>query len=242
MTTGSAQDRVFAKRLKQIKSFEFDQSVADVFQDMISRSVPGYPVLMQMTGLFADIFVQPKSRVYDLGCSLGVATRIISKVSHEAAPEIIAIDNSIAMIEKCREDPFQPENVEWICDDIQKMEINNASMVVLNLTLQFLPPQNRDDLIRKIWEGLNPGGILFLSEKVELDDELENDRMVELYQAFKKSRGYSELEISQKRAALEKVLIPDTPRQHSDRLEQAGFSEVYECFRCFNFCAYLAIK
>jgi tRNA (cmo5U34)-methyltransferase len=115
-------------------------------------------------------------------------------------------------------------------------------MVVLNLTLLFIDRDQRQSLITGIARGLNEGGVLVLSEKVLLDPELENQRMVQLHQAFKKMRGYSDLEISQKRTALENVLLPDSQAMHQQRLKQAGFSEVYQCFRCFNFVSYLAIK
>ena len=242
MSRESSRDQVFAKALKEIKAFEFDESVAAVFHDMISRSVPGYPLLLRLTGLFADIFIQPGSRVYDLGCSLGEATQIIASQSEDSRPEIIAIDNSEAMIDKCRQSNRSKHEIEWRCEDIRNTRIENASMVVLNLTLQFLQPSDRTALIQAIYRGLNPGGVLFLSEKVVFEQQTENDRMVQLYQAYKKTMGYSDLEISQKRSALEKVLIPDSEQQHQDRLQQAGFSEIYQCYRCFNFCAYLAIK
>jgi tRNA (cmo5U34)-methyltransferase len=237
-----SQDRVFAKSLSEVKAFEFDETVARVFQDMISRSVPGYGLLLHMIGLYANIFVQAHSRVYDLGCSLGAASRIIAGQTSEIEPEIIALDNSESMILKCREHRQNQANIEWRCEDIQNTRIDNASMVVLNLTLQFLDPADRGNMLEKILRGLNPGGVLILSEKVIFDLPAENERMVELYHAFKKTRGYSDLEISQKRSALENVLIPDSDRLHQQRLQDIGFAEVYQCFRCFNFISYLAIK
>lgn len=242
MSDELSQDRVFAKSLSEVKAFEFDETVARVFQDMISRSVPGYGLLLHMIGLYANIFVQAHSRVYDLGCSLGAASRIIAGQTSEIEPEIIALDNSESMILKCREHRQNQANIEWRCEDIQNTRIDNASMVVLNLTLQFLDPVDRGNMLEKILRGLNPGGVLILSEKVIFDLPAENERMVELYHAFKKSRGYSDLEISQKRSALENVLIPDSDRLHQQRLQDIGFAEVYQCFRCFNFISYLAIK
>ena len=115
-------------------------------------------------------------------------------------------------------------------------------MVVLNLTLQFLPPQERQYLLERIFRGLDSGGVLVLSEKVEFEDDNENERMRELHQAFKKTMGYSDLEISQKRTALENVLVPDDESVHRHRLREIGFTEVYQCFRCFNFASFLAIK
>jgi len=237
-----SKDRVFSRALSDVRAFEFNETVANVFQDMISRSVPGYALLLHMIGLYADIFIQPSSRIFDLGCSLGEATLIIADRAEHIDCEIIAVDNSAAMISKCEQLPDALNKIEWRCEDIRQTEISNASMVVLNLTLQFLPPEERPALLGKIFQGLNPGGILVLSEKVVFEDATESERMVQLYQGFKKTMGYSDLEISQKRNALENVLIPDSEQQHLQRLNDAGFGEIYQCFRSFNFVSYLAIK
>ena len=242
MSEESSKDRVFARALSDVRAFEFNETVANVFQDMISRSVPGYALLLQMIGLYADIFIQPGSRIFDLGCSLGEATLVIADRAKDNDCEIIAVDNSAAMISKCEQLPLSPQSIEWRCEDIRQTDISNASMVVLNLTLQFLPPEERPALLQQIFQGLNPGGVLVLSEKVVFDDASENERMVQLYQGFKKTMGYSDLEISQKRNALENVLIPDSEQQHFRRLDDAGFDEIYQCFRSFNFISYLAIK
>ncbi|MCP4878197.1 MAG: carboxy-S-adenosyl-L-methionine synthase CmoA [Gammaproteobacteria bacterium] len=242
MSDQGEQDRVFAKRLSDVKAFEFNDTVANVFHDMISRSVPGYALLLHMIGLYADIFIQPSSRVYDLGCSLGEATLVIADQVDELNCEILAIDSSAAMIDKCRQHETGQDKISWYCEDIRQTKIYDASMVVLNLTLQFLPPEERMSLLEEIYRGLNCGGILVLSEKVVFHDDAESERMVQLYQGFKKTMGYSDLEISQKRNALENVLIPDSDRQHFQRLKDIGFDEVYQCFRSFNFVSYLAIK
>ena len=242
MSDESGRDRVFAKRLQDVRAFEFNETVADVFHDMISRSVPGYGLLLRMIGLYADIFVQPETRVYDLGCSLGEATLVIADQTESIGSEIIAVDNSPAMIDKCRQYQRHRQRIDWRCEDIQRVPINRASLVVLNLTLQFLQPEERWSQLQRIYSGLVPGGVLVLSEKVEFSGELEGRRMMQLYQAYKKTMGYSDLEISQKRNALENVLIPDSEEVHERRLHELGFSEVYQCFRGFNFVSYLAIK
>ena len=242
MSGEGSKDRVFSRALSDVKAFEFNETVASVFQDMISRSVPGYALLLHMIGLYASIFIQPGSRIFDLGCSLGEASLVIAERTDSIDCKIVAVDNSAAMIAKCEQQVAFPNKIEWCCEDIRQTEINNASMVVLNLTLQFLPPEERLTLLQKIFQGLNPGGILVLSEKVEFADAIENERMVQLYQGFKKTMGYSDLEISQKRNALENVLIPDSEQQHLQRLNEVGFDEIYQCFRSFNFVSYLAIK
>ena len=236
------RDRVFSKPLSDVKAFEFNESVTRVFRDMISRSVPGYELLLRMIGLYANVFVQNHSRVYDLGCSLGEVAHIVAEQTVELECSIVAVDNSPSMINRCRELHPDTLNIDWICGDIQSVPIDNASLVVLNLTLQFIDPTEREAMIARIFCGLNPGGILVLSEKIILDKVQDDKRMVQLHQAFKKTQGYSDLEISQKRTALEQVMLPDHEKQLYQRLEKAGFNEIYQCFRCFNFVSYLAIK
>ncbi len=241
MNDSSAKDQVFAKPLSEVKAFEFNESVSQVFRDMISRSVPGYELILRLIGLFANLFVENDSRVYDLGCSLGEASIITASQADAENFSIVAVDNASSMIEKCRQ--LKPNvDIDWRCEDIQQVKIENASMVILNLTLQFIDQNRRQELLERIYQGLNPGGVLVLSEKVIMDQCDENHRMIQLHQAFKKTQGYSELEISQKRTALENVLVPDLESQLQARLHDAGFKEVYQCFKCLNFVSYLAIK
>ncbi|MDH3221615.1 MAG: carboxy-S-adenosyl-L-methionine synthase CmoA [Gammaproteobacteria bacterium] len=242
MARSNGRDRVFSKPLSDVRAFEFNETVANVFHDMISRSVPGYSLLLRMIGLYADIFAQPGSLVFDLGCSLGEASLVIADQTRNIDCQVVAVDNSQAMIDKCRQHRDAGGSIEWRCEDIRQTSIENASMVVLNLTLQFLPPAQRKGLLARIYTGLNPGGVLVLSEKVVFTDATESDRMTQLYLGFKKTMGYSDLEISQKRNALEDVLVPDSAELHYDRLKAIGFDEVYQCFRGFNFVSYLAIK
>jgi tRNA (cmo5U34)-methyltransferase len=228
--------------LADVKAFEFNEEVASVFHDMISRSVPGYSLLLRMIGLYAGIFVTPGSRVYDLGCSLGAASLVVAEQTQDLDCRIIAVDNSAAMIRKCRQHDTRGGRIDWRCEDIRQTALQSASMIILNLTLQFLPPEERPEMLERIFNALDSGGVLVLSEKIVFDDELENARMTELYQGYKKTMGYSDLEISQKRNALENVLVPDSGSEHVERLRSAGFGEIYPCFRAFNFVSYLAIK
>lgn len=242
MSEDSGRDRIFSRQLADVKAFEFDQEVAEVFHDMISRSVPGYSLLLRMIGLYAGIFVTPGSRVYDLGCSLGAASLVISEQAKDSDCRIIAVDNSPAMIDKCRQYGTREGRIDWLCDDIRRTPLESSSMVILNLTLQFLQPEERPVLLERVFRALDSGGVLVLSEKIVFEDSLEDARMTELYQGYKKTMGYSDLEISQKRNALENVLVPDPGTEHIERLRNLGFAEIYPCFRAFNFVSYLAIK
>lgn len=239
------KDSIYASPLAEIEAFKFDAKVADVFPDMIQRSVPGYQAIIAAIGLLAGRFARPDSACYDLGCSLGAAT--FSMLQHIDAPHcrIVAVDNSAAMISRFHE-RLQKEapnaNVEIRCADIRDMAIENASIVVLNFTLQFIPVEDRPDFLYKIQEGMLPGGLLILSEKLRFDDARQQELQTDMHHAFKRAQGYSELEISQKRSALENVLIPETFKAHQSRLLEAGFNSAEVWFQYFNFASILALK
>ena len=238
------QDKLFASHQKVV-DFAFDDAVADVFPDMIRRSVPGYETVISLLGVFAGQYCKEDSNVYDLGCSLGAATLAMHRQTSSKKLKHICIDNSEAMVKRCesRLARHMPESdLDVICEDIETTNITNASLVVINFTLQFLTPESRFTLLQNIYEGLMPGGALVLSEKIVFDDDRENQQQIEWYHNMKRSNGYSDLEISQKRAALENVLIPDTLAQHQQRLEKAGFADSYQWFQSFNFISLVALK
>jgi tRNA (cmo5U34)-methyltransferase len=239
------KDRIYADPIAEVAAFRFDDDVARVFPDMIKRSVPGYTTIISMTGLLAGRFSRPHTRCYDLGCSLGASTLAMRQSIRREDCSIIGVDNSAAMIERCHniiETDCHSVPVELICGDINEVTIENASVVVLNFTLQFVPPAQRAALIQHIADGLHPGGIMILSEKVSFADKQLNQLNIDLYHQFKKDNGYSDLEIAQKRDALENVLIPETLDQHRQRIASAGFSSCDVWFQCFNFASLIALK
>lgn len=239
------KDQLFAAPIQQLGDFCFDEKVVEVFPDMIQRSVPGYSNIISAIGMMTARFVQPNSNLYDLGCSRGAATQIMRKNVPYADCRIIGIDNSEPMVERCRQHlgAFKSEvPVEILLGDVMDCEIQNASVVVLNFVLMFIDPELRMALLRKIYAGLNPGGILILSEKFRFDDDEISKLLVELHLDFKRANGYSELEISQKRTMLENVLRSDTVESHQQRLKEAGFDHVDLWFQCFNFGSMIAIK
>ena len=240
------QDEIYASPLNEIIDFDFDEKVAEVFPDMIQRSVPGYGTMISTIGILAAKYAQPNSRCYDLGCSLGAVSLSMRQRINQPGCKVIAVDNSEAMIERGLEllasDSSSRVPVEMVCADIQDIAIADASVVVLNFTLQFIPLDDRLALITRIHKGLKPGGVLILSEKMAFDDQIKQDFHTEAHHDFKRANGYSNLEISQKRTALERVMIPESLNCHKRRLQEAGFpmSEVW--FQCFNFASMAAIK
>ncbi|MFI3135947.1 MAG: carboxy-S-adenosyl-L-methionine synthase CmoA [Methylococcaceae bacterium] len=239
------KDSLYSSPLNGISRFEFDESVVNVFPDMIQRSVPGYAAIIHAIGLLAGRFAQPHSCCYDLGCSLGAATLSMRQHITAEGCRLIAVDNSPAMIKQLHRQLADTPNalpVEIQCADIRDIDISNASVVVLNFTLQFIPVADRHAFLQKIYQGLLPGGLMILSEKLQFDDPRQNELQTDMHHAFKKAQGYSDLEISQKRNALENVLIPETFQQHQQRLLAVGFSSAEVWFQYFNFASMVALK
>lgn len=241
----SNTDLIFSNKQSQVKDFTFDAQVVEVFPDMISRSVPGYNTIIDTIGRLSQHYVTENSNVYDLGCSLGAATLAMRKAITANGCQIIGVDNSPAMVERCRMhvNAFKGQTPVIINEaDIMDVEIHNASMVVLNFTMQFIEAEKRTKLINKIYQGLTPGGILLLSEKLIHEDDVCNALLIDLHHDFKRANGYSELEIAQKRTALENVMKPDSLQCHQNRLSTAGFNHSTVWFQCYNFFSLVAIK
>lgn len=238
-------DNIYAKYQDDVARFVFDSKVVSVFDDMIRRSVPGYAAVLGITKVFAEQYAVEGSNLYDLGCSLGTAAIAMRKGIKTENCKIIAVDNSPAMIERCRENienDVSDVPVDIVLADICNIPIEKASVVCMNYTLQFLPASGRDEMMKKIYAGMLDGGVLILSEKIKYSDKDEQDFQTEMYHNFKRLNGYSRLEISQKRKALENVLIPDTLEEHYKRLTSCGFKNIYLWFKCFNFISLAAFK
>jgi tRNA (cmo5U34)-methyltransferase len=240
-----SRDTLYADPLSEQGLFVFDDSVARVFPDMIKRSVPGYPTIVAMTGLLAGKYAIAGSSLYDLGCSLGASTLAMRQNIQQPDCRIISIDNSTAMLEHCRtviETDTHETPVNLTCADLQDVVIANASVVVLNFTLQFIPREQRDKVIGDIYQGLLPGGVMVLSEKVSFEDPNLNELNIDLHHQFKRANGYSDLEVARKRNALETVLLPETLGEHKQRMTDAGFKSCDVWFQCFNFASLVALK
>ena len=242
-----SRDDIFSLPRDRVGQFRFDDQVAEVFPDMISRSVPGYASILSVIEQLAERFVKPETNVYDLGCSLGAATQLIRNQAPKSST-IHAVDNSAAMINRLEEKLATHEAQEPLCDvqlhlaDITDLEMSNASMVVLNFTLQFVPAPKRRDLLSQCFDALVPGGVLLLSEKVCFENDDDQELLTELHLDFKRACGYSELEIAQKRTSLENTLIPESITTHLGRLRDVGFPIATPWFQCFSFVSVLAIK
>ncbi|RBQ31287.1 carboxy-S-adenosyl-L-methionine synthase CmoA [Aliarcobacter vitoriensis] len=233
-------DKVFNKTIS--KQFEFDEEVASVFDDMLDRSVPFYKQMQKLSISFANNFLEDGSNVYDLGCSTASTLIELSK-SSKYNLNLVGIDNSNAMLERAskKAKAFGVE-IELLNADIFDVDLKDAKVVFSNYTLQFIRPLNREKLVKKIYDSLEDGGVFIFSEKLVSKNSFLNKQFIDEYYSFKKTQGYSEFEISQKREALENVLIPYTEDENKKMIEDAGFKHCETVFKWVNFALFIAIK
>ena len=237
------KDEVFAKNQDKINDFKFDEKVASVFDDMVGRSVPYYAEMQRMTVELTSDFAQPNSNIYDIGCSTGTTLSLFDGVVEESV-NFVGLDNSKEMLDKAKEKlGGLKRKVSLELADLNKgLTITNASIVNLILTLQFVRPLYREKIMQEIYNGLNKDGALILIEKVTSEDTMFNRLFIKHYYDYKRRMGYSETEISQKREALENVLIPYRMEENFDLLKKVGFEKIEVFFRWYNFCAIIAMK
>lgn len=239
------KDELFAEPRKTLTDFDFGEKTAAVFSDMLDRSIPQYWELQRMVGEIAAQFAVDGTNVYDLGCSTGITLHTLCEAVDQKV-RFIGVDYSQAMLNRAQENFREWEvqrSIELRCADLNPgVDIQNASVVVLNLTLQFVRPLQRDILIRSINAGLNENGCLILVEKVLGNDSLFNRMFIHFYYDMKKRNGYSEMEIAQKREALENVLIPYRVDENIELLRKNGFNHVDIFHKWYNFCGFLAVK
>jgi len=236
------RDKLFNNN-SDISDFRFDESVVAVFDDMVKRSVPGYEAMIQMVGLVARTYGKDHTNYYDLGSSTGAITLALALNNKHKNNKFIAVDNSPQMVKKCQKNLLgKIDNSEIICADIKDISIENASIVVLNLTLQFIDVEKRSKLVKKIYDGLIPGGALIISEKIHLNNKENQEQLASLHLDFKRENGYSELEIANKRQSLENILVTESKQTHLKRLKICGFKESSCYFQCLNFASFLSVK
>lgn len=239
------RDQIYACENDLVEQFCFDESVVAVFQDMIRRSVPGYGMVLSLVAVLGDAYLQKATRAYDLGSSLGASSLALSTVAAERLCDIIAVDNSAAMISQCKENfaKIRPAcRMELRHEDVRATVITGASLAMMNFTLQFVAPDDRESVLKKVCRGLLPGGVLMLSEKIVGETPESEACLYELHHGFKRANGYSQMEVSQKRSALEGVMITEKISEHTRRLLRVGFSRVEVIFRALNFVTMVAFK
>lgn len=244
MSENQPKDKVFSE-IQKASDFEFNGTVAGVFDDMVSRSVPFYEEMQRMTAEIAGHYAQAGTKIYDLGCSTGTTMLLMDKFVPENI-DFVGIDDSAEMIEKCREKLAQyklSRKVELAVADLtEQVPVEDASVVAMVLVLQFIRPLYRLEILKKIYDGISPGGVFIIIEKILTEENSFNRGFIDFYYDYKRRNSYSELEISQKREALENVLIPYKTSENIALLHEAGFAETEVFFRWYNFTGIVAKK
>jgi tRNA (cmo5U34)-methyltransferase len=235
------RDEVYSTPQRQIVDFAFTSEVAAVFPDMIRRSVPGYETVIPLTGLIAARHLGDGGTAYDLGCSLGATSQALLACTTAPNVEVIGIDKSAPMIDGANRANTDPR-ARFVEQDINDVDVAGAQVVILNFVLQFIDPGRRDALMQRLCAAMGDGGLLVLSEKVRNPDAALQAFYDTTHLAWKRANGYSDLEINQKRTALEKVMLVDTEEGHHKRLSAAGFARHQQWYRCMNWVSFLAYK
>ena len=234
-------DNVYLDKQQHIVDFAFNKDVVAVFPDMIRRSIPGYETIIPMTGLIAARHLGDEGTAYDLGCSLGASALAILQQSQASNIRVIGVDNSLAMIEEAKKQ-ITDSRASFECADLLSTSIQGAKVVVLNFVAQFLEPQERLTLFTRLREEMHPDGLLIVSEKVRNADDSMQSVFDETHLNWKRANGYSEIEVSQKRQALENVMKVDTEEVQLQRFQDAGFTLSKQWFRCLNWASFLVYK
>lgn len=238
-------DRLFSEVDLKRGGFSFDENVARVFDDMISRSIPLYADVQRSIPALARLLDHDPVRVVDLGCSTGTSLIHLARAVSDRELELIGVDNSNAMLAQCREKLIAlglDDRIETRLSDIQSFTFQDASIVLMNYTLQFVDVDKRQAVLSRIRDSIRPGGLLMVSEKVVHEQPLVDDALVELYFEFKRRQGYSELEIARKRDALENVLVPLSVNDNRSLLAAAGFDRIDLLLKWFNFATFVCYR
>jgi tRNA (cmo5U34)-methyltransferase len=234
------KDEIFNQPIK--KQFEFDESVATVFDDMLQRSVPFYEQSMQLVVDLLALSIEEGDVITDLGCStasmlLNIEQKVAKKVTY------IGVDNAPAMLDQARKKIMAyGSTISLVEADILNYAIQPSNIILTNYTLQFIRPLDRVGLVQKIYDALEESGRFIFSEKVISEDKQLNKQMIDLYYGYKQDQGYSAYEIMQKREALENVLIPYSEEENKKMMREVGFQHIETLFRWNNFVTFIAIK
>ena len=230
------KDDIYSKPMNPLPAFSFNENVAEVFDDMISRSVPCYKETQLLIANAILNFYQNDTIVYDLGCSTGETFKTLSSISNKKI-KMIGIDYSLPMIEKDKQKCKSIQDIQFINEDVLNVEYISSSVIVLNYLLQFMTITKRVELLKKLKKSLVPNGAILVFEKI-ISKEFK-DNFISIHELFKEQQGYSKMEVKQKRQALENVLIPLTYEENIKLIQDAGFTKVEKCFQYLNFCGIL---
>ncbi|EAH5176873.1 carboxy-S-adenosyl-L-methionine synthase CmoA [Campylobacter lari] len=233
------KDEIFKKPLE--KQFEFDANVASVFDDMVARSVPFYAQNLKLITQLITHFALQNAKICDLGCS--TASLLLALFEKRKDLQLSGVDNAKAMLDIARNKTSAfGARVDFYEQNLDEFSFFKNDVFVATYTMQFIRPPKRQEIIDKIYQNLNDGGIFIMSEKILYEDVKISKKMIEIYENYKQDQGYSKLEIATKREALENILIPYTQNENINMLKNSGFKIIESVFKWVNFETFVAFK
>ncbi len=227
-----------------VSSWSFAGKTPLVFDEHISKSVPGYDEGQQIIASYCDFFINlsPK-RIYDLGCSTGSllqkiearhSNKEISYIGYDVIPEMIDIAK--------KRNFFNKNRFDFSCKDILEVDFLESSVFTSYYTLQFILPSVRQTLVNKIYESLSWGGAFFVFEKTRGPDGRFQDMNTHVYNDYKLRNGYKPEEIFSKSRSLAGVLEPFSDRGNYEMFQRAGFKDIEYIFTNISFKGWICVK
>jgi tRNA (cmo5U34)-methyltransferase len=224
--------------------WEFNEEVARVFDEMLERSIPQYQTMRAAATEIGRRYVRPGTAIVDLGCSRGGALApFVEEFGSARANTFYGFEVSEPM-RRAAADRFAGERDVFVAElDLRDRyhSIKKCSLTLAVLTLQFVPVNYRQGIVRAAYESTIEGGAFVLVEKVLGAGKID-DAMVAAYHDAKGRAGYTREEIERKRLALEGVLVPLTARWNEEMLAAAGFREIDAFWGWMNFRGWIAVK
>ena len=236
------RDTVFKDPIYAKQPFEFSKEVADVFENMLNRSVPCYGHIQFLIQQLSQQYIQPHSTVFDIGCSTGDTLSKIRNSCSQEGVSYVGIDTSLEMLQKARETFVGCDDVTFTSKSVSEASFEGASLVVSNLTLQFIPIQERSAVIQRLYKDLAKGGAFLYFEKTKEDSDEMESVMTSVYESYKFENGYSLDEIAHKKEALKTVLRPLSRTDNHNLLANAGFKTITPIFQWMNFFGLIGVK
>jgi tRNA (cmo5U34)-methyltransferase len=225
-------------------SWSFRGQVFKNFDNHISKSIPLYFETINLYENLSDFFIMDKSNVIDIGCSTGTFLQKINKRHLNNLEKKIFLKGYDVVPEMLNYAKKKNKNskINFSTKDALKVNYKNSCIVSAFYTMQFIATSKRQELVNKIFKGLNWGGAFFMVEKVRANDARFQDIMTQLYTEFKLSNGYSDKEIISKGRSLKGVLEPFSTKGNLDMLKRAGFKDIITVIKHGCFEGFLAIK
>jgi tRNA (cmo5U34)-methyltransferase len=225
----------------QQETWSFADSI-DHFDSHILQSVPHCQEQREYIAALSKFFLYPGSQAYEIGVSTGGLAQAVLTKMPERNFSYIGLDLESEMVEQAQARLHGDKRFQAIHTNASDYDFAPASLIISYYTLQFVPPDQRMTLLKRLYQALTPGGALILYEKTLAENAQLQDMLNQLYLDFKADHGLSADAILNKALALRGVSLPLTLAQNKSQLELAGFKTTELIYRTYCFAGFLALK